>query len=46
MWHVYQMFAGWMPEANEALIDAATFIRTHTPARVAPTREETPAAVR
>ena len=39
MWHVYQAFAGLMPEATEALIDAATFIRTHAPAiqlRLAP----------
>jgi monoterpene epsilon-lactone hydrolase len=43
MWHVYQIFAGWMPEANEALIDAATFIRTHTPVRH---REETAAGAR
>ncbi|MGI9644460.1 MAG: alpha/beta hydrolase [Ilumatobacteraceae bacterium] len=34
MWHVYQAFAGLMPEATEALIDAATFIRTHSPAQV------------
>ncbi len=34
MWHVFQAFAGLMPEATEALIDAATFIRTHSPARV------------
>lgn len=45
MWHVYQIFAGWMPEANEALIDAATFIRTNTPARVAPRLEQTPTEV-
>jgi len=30
MWHVYQAFAGYMPEANEALIHAARFIRSHT----------------
>ena len=32
MWHVFQAFAGMMPEANEALIRAAQFIRAHTPA--------------
>ncbi len=32
MWHVFQIFAGYLPEATRALIDAATFIRTHTPA--------------
>lgn len=45
MWHVFQAFAGLMPEATDALIRAATFIRQHTPAgartvasdRVAPT---------
>jgi acetyl esterase/lipase len=31
MWHVYQAFAGFMPEANEALIHAARFIRSHSP---------------
>ena len=30
MWHVYQAFAGYMPEANEALIHAARFIRSHS----------------
>ncbi len=33
MWHVYQMFAGWVPEATEALVDAAAFMRGHAPAR-------------
>lgn len=35
MWHVYQGFAGYMPEANEALIHAARFIRSHSSAAVA-----------
>jgi acetyl esterase/lipase len=34
MWHVYQAFAGSMPEADEALVRAATFIRTRAPAQV------------
>lgn len=33
MWHVYQAFAGSMPEADEALVRAATYIRTMAPAR-------------
>ncbi len=32
LWHVYQMLAGYMPEATDALVRAAVFIRTHTPA--------------
>jgi acetyl esterase/lipase len=38
LWHVYQIMAGYMPEANEALIRAAVFIREKTPAplRIAP----------
>ena len=32
LWHVYQVLAGYMPEATDALIRAAVFIRTHTPA--------------
>lgn len=32
LWHVYPMLAGYMPEATDALIRAAVFIRTHTPA--------------
>ena len=32
MWHVYQAFAGYVPEATQALIRAAVFIRAHTPA--------------
>lgn len=32
MWHVYQAFAGLMPEADEALVRAAVYIRTHAPA--------------
>jgi len=39
MWHVYQIFVPFMPEATEALIDAATFIRTQTPARIPATAE-------
>jgi hypothetical protein len=33
LWHVYQAFAGYMPEATEALVRAAVFIREQTPAR-------------
>jgi len=36
MWHVYPMFAGFMPEANDALAHAARFIRAHTRATAAP----------
>ena len=32
MWHVFQMFPG-LPEAKEALVRGATFIRSHTPAQ-------------
>ena len=32
MWHVFQAFANVMPEATKALVRAATFIRTHSPA--------------
>lgn len=32
MWHVYPMLAGYMPEATDALIRAAVFIREKTPA--------------
>ncbi|HSL72833.1 MAG TPA: alpha/beta hydrolase [Ilumatobacteraceae bacterium] len=32
MWHVYQSFARYMPEADEALMRAAVFIRSRTPA--------------
>ncbi len=32
MWHVYQAFAGMMPEATTALVEAASFIRAKTPA--------------
>lgn len=35
MWHVYQAFAGYMPEATNALIRAAAFIRNRTPAPIA-----------
>ena len=31
MWHVYQAFAGMMPEATTALTEAAAFIRAKTP---------------
>ena len=34
MWHVYPAFAGYMPEATDALIRAAVFIREKTPARL------------
>jgi len=33
LWHVYPIFAGYVPEATEALIRAAVFIRARTPAR-------------
>ncbi len=32
LWHVYQAFAGYMPEATDALVRAAVFIREKTPA--------------
>ena len=32
LWHVYPAFAGYMPEATDALIRAAVFIREKTPA--------------
>jgi epsilon-lactone hydrolase len=32
LWHVYQAFAGYMPEATDALVRAAVFIREQTPA--------------
>jgi len=31
MWHVYQAFTPWVPEATSALIDAAVFIRSCSP---------------
>jgi monoterpene epsilon-lactone hydrolase len=31
LWHVYQMLAGYMPEATDALVRAAVFIREKTP---------------
>lgn len=34
MWHVYQSFAGYVPEATEALIRAAQFIRSRTPVQL------------
>lgn len=36
MWHVYQGFAGFMPEATNAVIRGARFIRTHSPAAITP----------
>ena len=35
LWHVYQILAGYMPEATEALVRAAVFIRDKTPAPLA-----------
>ncbi len=32
LWHVYPAFAGYMPEATDALVRAAVFIREKTPA--------------
>jgi len=32
MWHVYPIFAGMFPEATDALVRAAVFIRAKTPA--------------
>ena len=32
LWHVYPMLAGYMPEATDALVRAAVFIREKTPA--------------
>jgi acetyl esterase/lipase len=32
MWHVYQAFAGVVPEATEALVRAAVFMRSRVPA--------------
>jgi acetyl esterase/lipase len=34
LWHVYPILAGYMPEATEALVRAAVFIREKTPAPV------------
>lgn len=34
LWHVYPAFAGYMPEATDALVRAAVFIREQTPARL------------
>ena len=34
LWHVYPGFAGLMPEATDALVRAAVFIRARTPALV------------
>ncbi len=33
LWHVYPMLAGYMPEATEALVRAAVFIRERRPRR-------------
>lgn len=41
LWHVFQAFAGMMPEATRALIEAAAFIRAKTPARHLPQIEST-----
>ncbi len=35
LWHVYPILAGYMPEATDALVRAAVFIREKTPAPVA-----------
>jgi acetyl esterase/lipase len=35
MWHVYQSFARMMPEATDALVRAAVFMRSRTPATLA-----------
>ena len=35
MWHVYQAFAPFIPEATDALVRAAVFIRTKSPAPIA-----------
>ncbi len=35
MWHVYQSFARMMPEATDALVRAAVFMRSRTPAALA-----------
>ena len=32
MWHVYQAFAPVVPEATDALVRAAVFMRSRTPA--------------
>jgi len=32
LWHVYPILAGYMPEATDALVRAAVFIRSNTPA--------------
>ncbi len=34
LWHVYPILAGYMPEATDALVRAAVFIREKTPAPV------------
>jgi acetyl esterase/lipase len=35
MWHVYQALARMMPEATAALVRAAVFMRSRTPATLA-----------
>jgi len=35
LWHVYPVLAGYMPEATDALVRAAVFIREKTPAPMA-----------
>jgi monoterpene epsilon-lactone hydrolase len=35
MWHVYQAFAPFVPEASDALVRGAVFIRTKTPSPIA-----------
>jgi len=35
LWHVYPVLAGYMPEATDALVRAAAFIREKTPAPMA-----------
>ncbi len=43
MWHVYQILAGYMPEATEAVIRAAVFIREKTPVPLVPAPATVPA---
>ena len=43
LWHVYPILAGYMPEATDALVRAAVFIRTHTPAPLPSTAGAVPA---
>jgi len=39
LWHVYPVLAGYMPEATDALVRAAVFIREKTPAPMAATEK-------